>query len=112
MLPISVYFAGIYMPTLPFPSSTSSPLTPDRSHVEFTEGLGALHFSALRDDNVHVGHILTTVAGLGGLHLLDDVHAVDDFAEDDVLVVEEGSGNGGDEELGAVCVGTGILCWC
>ena len=40
---------------------------------------------------------------------LHDVHAVDDFAEYDVLVVEEGGGEGGDEELAAVGVGAGVL---
>lgn len=42
-------------------------------------------------------------------HLLDYVHPVNDLAKDDVLVVEEGSGDGGDEELGAVGVGAGVL---
>lgn len=46
---------------------------------------------------------------LGHLHLAHDVHAVRDAAEDDVLVVEEGGGDRGDEELAAVCVWAGVL---
>lgn len=44
------------------------------------------------------------VAG-GGLEVLDLAHdalAVDDLSEDDVLLVEVGGRDGGDEELGAV----------
>ena len=69
----------------------------------------ALHLAALRDYNIKIRHILASVSRLGGLHLLDDVHAVDDLAEDDMFAVEEGCGHGGDEELGAVGVGAGIL---
>lgn len=43
------------------------------------------------------------------LDLAHDLHAVGDAAEDDVFVVEERGGDGADEELGAVCVGAGIL---
>lgn len=43
------------------------------------------------------------------LHLAHNVHAVDDFAEDDVLVVEKGGWDGRDEELGTVSRGAGIL---
>jgi len=43
------------------------------------------------------------------LDLADYIHAVDDLAEDDVLVVEEGRRYRGDEELAAVGVGAGIL---
>lgn len=74
--------------------------------------IGHLHLAALGNGNVEVGHVLAAVAGLGSLHLLDDIHAVDDLAEDDVLVVEEGRRDGGDEELGAVGVGAGVLGWC
>lgn len=46
-----------------------------------------LHLAALSNDNVQVGHVLATVACLGVLHLLDNVHAVHDFTEDNVLAV-------------------------
>lgn len=68
-----------------------------------------LHFTALRNDNIHIRHVLAAVARFRGLHLLDDVHTVDDLAEDDVLAVEEGGGDGGDEELGTVGIRTSIL---
>lgn len=67
------------------------------------------HLAALRDDDVQVGHVLALVPGLGHLHLLDDVHAVDDLAEDDVLAVEEGRRHRRDEELGAVAIGSRVL---
>lgn len=37
------------------------------------------------------------------------VHAVDDFPEHHMLVVQKGGGDGGDEELAAVGVGAGVL---
>jgi hypothetical protein len=46
-----------------------------------------------------------------GAHLLDgldDVHALDDLSEDNVLAVEPRGGHGADEELGAVGVGAGV----
>ena len=68
-----------------------------------------LHLTALSNYHIQVGDVLATVTRLGGLHLLNNVHAVDHLAKDDVLVVEEGGRDGGDEELGAVGVGAGIL---
>lgn len=38
-------------------------------------------------------------AGTLGLDTLDNVHTLDDLAEDDVLAVQPGGDNGGDEEL-------------
>mmetsp|Transcript_9809 Transcript_9809/g.24474 ORF Transcript_9809/g.24474 Transcript_9809/m.24474 type:complete len:262 (+) Transcript_9809:106-891(+) len=43
-----------------------------------------------------------------GLDLVDDVHAVDDLAEDDVPPVEPGGGHGRDEELRSVGVRAGV----
>ena len=43
------------------------------------------------------------------LYLADDIHTVGDAAEDNVLVVKEGGGYGGDEELAPVCVWAGVL---
>lgn len=50
--------------------------------------------------------------GTEGLNLLHDGHGlgVSDLAEDDVLAVEPGGDNGGDEELGAVATGKKGLC--
>lgn len=69
----------------------------------------ALHLAALRDHDVQVGHVAPAAAGLGGLHLPDDVHAIDDLAEDDVLAVQEGRRHRRDEELRAVRVRAGVL---
>lgn len=69
----------------------------------------SLHLSTLANHHIHIGNILPLVSRLGVFHLLDYVHPVNDLAKDDVLVVEEGSGDGGDEELGAVGVGAGVL---
>lgn len=84
------------------PQLVSTPARPVRS-------LQGLHLAALGDDHILVGLVLAAVARLGGFHHLDDIHAVDDLAEDDVLVVEERRRDGGDEELGAVGVGAGVL---
>lgn len=67
------------------------------------------HLAALGNDNIQVGHVLATVAGLRGLHLAHDVHAVDDLAKHDVFAVEKRRGLCGDEELGAVCVWARVL---
>jgi hypothetical protein len=75
-------------------------------------GLTRSHLAALGNDNIEVRHVLAAVARLSGLHLADDVHAAVDFAEDDVLVVKEGGRDSGDEELGSVGVGTGVLGLC
>src|SRR5689334_13759289 len=51
---------------------------------------------------------LTARVGAKGLNLLDEVLAGDDLTEDDVLAVEPRGDDGGDEELGAVGVGSGV----
>lgn len=43
-----------------------------------------------------------------GLDSCNNVHALGDLAEDDVLAIEMGGGHGGHEELGAVSIGPGI----
>lgn len=43
------------------------------------------------------------------LHLPDDVDAIDDLAKHDVFAVEERRGHRGDEELGPVGAGAGVL---
>lgn len=50
---------------------------------------------------------LSTLASVA-LELLDNVHSLNDFSEDDMLSVEPLGHNSGDEELGAVGVGSGI----
>jgi hypothetical protein len=47
-------------------------------------------------------------SSLGVLDLLDNLVALEDFTEDDVLAIEPRGDNGGDEELGAVGVATGV----
>ena len=42
------------------------------------------------------------------VYLLDDVHALDDLSEDDVLAVEPSGLDGADKELAAVGVGAGV----
>ena len=42
------------------------------------------------------------------VYLLDDVHALDDLSEDDVLAVEPGGLDSADKELAAVGVGAGV----
>ena len=67
------------------------------------------HLTALRDGYIEVRHVLAAVPRLGHLHLLDDVHAIHDLPEDDVLAVEERRGDRGDEELRAVGIGASVL---
>lgn len=70
-------------------------------------------------NNVGDKSAFTTVGDLddfGGLSvtsavafdLLDDIHSLGDFSEDDVLSVEPAGDDGGDEELGSVGVGSSI----
>lgn len=64
------------------------------------------HLPALRNDNVLVRPIPRRPRVLHHAH---NLHALDDAAEDDVLVVQERRGRAGDEELAAVGVGAGVL---
>lgn len=54
--------------------------------------------------------LLAGLAGLGteGFNLLDDIHALDDLSEDDVLSVQPLSLGGAQEKLTAVGVGAGV----
>lgn len=59
---------------------------------------------------VHDSHVLEGLVGLS-LHVFDLANhtlAVDDLAEHDVLAIEVGSGDGGNEELTAVGAGPGV----
>ena len=49
------------------------------------------------------------MACLGKLHLLDNVYTIHHLPEDDVLAVQEGGGDSGDEELRAVGVWSCVL---
>lgn len=64
------------------------------------------HLTAHRNSDLLRGPL---VARAHILDLAHDVHALDHFAEDDVLAVEVRRGRGQDEELAAVGVGTGVL---
>jgi len=68
-------------------------------------GVAALDLARVGDLDLLAG-----LAGLGSnaLDVLDDVLALDDLAEDDVLSVKPRAGNGGNEELGAVGVLAGV----
>ena len=59
----------------------------------------------LEDDGLE-GFVVVVAADAGDF--FHDVHAVDDFAEHGMAVIEVGGVNFGDEELGAVCVGAGV----
>lgn len=84
--------------TVPF--SLSAKLGKQRPKLKLS------HFATLRNDDIRSGLF---APGASIFDFADDVDAVDDFAEDDVLVVEKGGGDGGDEELAAVGVGSGVL---
>jgi hypothetical protein len=56
------------------------------------------------------GDLGAGLSRVGSLSLdgLDDVHSLDDLSEDDVLAVQPGGDNSGDEELGSVGVGSSV----
>ncbi len=65
----------------------------------------SLQDSAVGDDNLG-----GTLSGLRSvrLDLLDNIHALDNLSEDDVLAVQPGGLGSADEELAAVGVGAGV----
>lgn len=67
---------------------------------------GLSHFSTLRDGNIR-SRPLTSKSGV--FHFTNNVHTVDDFAEYNMLVVQERGRNGANEELAAVGIRPGIL---
>jgi hypothetical protein len=69
------------------------------------ESLSQLELATVCDDDV-LGGLVT--AGGQGLNLADDIHAINDVAEDCMLAVKETGLDGADEELRAVCVRAGI----
>lgn len=56
------------------------------------------------------GELLVGLARIGaiGFHLADDIHAFDDFTEDDMFLVEPRGLVSGDEELRSVGVSSGV----
>ena len=87
------------IPLLPFPQrppQTSNPKLP--THPS--------HLTTHRNSDLLRGPL---VARAHVLHFAHDVHALDHFAEDDVLAVEVRRGRSQDEELAAVGVGAGVL---
>lgn len=72
----------------------------------FTAPMGYLHLTTLRNSNILHGPIHSV--GPRILNLAHDVHAVDDFAEDDVFAIQVWGLRRRDKELAAVCVGAGV----
>jgi len=68
-------------------------------------GEGLRQLAAVGDHDVRGGLAALRALALDGL---DDVHAIDDTAEDDVLAVQPLRLHGADEELRAVRVGTRV----
>ena len=71
----------------------------------FTYSFPCLELTAVGNNNSLAG-----LAGLGadGLNSLDDVQALSDLTEHDVLAVEPGAWDSADEELRSVGVGSGV----
>lgn len=72
--------------------------------------VGALILGALEFTAVHHNDVDLRLVGLG-LHVLDlanDALAIDNLAENNVLAIEVGGWNGGDEELATVGAGAGV----
>lgn len=63
---------------------------------------GDLQLPALDNGDGVVGAVAAVLGGV--FDLVDNVHALEDFAEDDVAAVEPRGEDGGDEELRAVGV--------
>ena len=64
-----------------------------------------LELTAVSDDD---GLLQRARLGAETLDLLDKIHTFSDLAENNVLAVQPGCNNGGDEELGAVGVGARV----
>ena len=74
-----------------------------------SDGKEPSHLAALGDDDVLEGSLVRVDARV--FYFPDDVHAIYNLAEDDVLAVQPYRGRSGDEELAAVGVGAGVLGW-
>ncbi len=62
--------------------------------------------STYRDDDVLDG--LVVLASLHGFDVVDNSHASDHFAEDNMFPIQMGSLNGGDEKLRPVRIRAGV----
>ena len=74
------------------------------SLVLILERLLELELTRVSDDNLLGGRGAVEI-----LDLLDNVHALEHLAEDDVAAVEPRGGDGADEELGAIGVGASAV---
>jgi len=70
----------------------------------------SLKFSSLKLTTVSNDDLCGRLARVGSnaFNLLDNVHALDDGSEDDVLAVEPGGLGGAEEKLGAVGSGASV----
>ena len=68
--------------------------------------IDSLELTAIGDLDLLDGAVLST--DLVRLNGADDLHSLNDLAKDDVLAIEPRGGDGGDEELRAVGVGTSV----
>lgn len=66
-----------------------------------------LHLATLRDRDILPRLVVLISAHV--LHLLDHVHALDYLAEHNMLAIEKGCWDAGDEELATVCVWARVL---
>ena len=96
----------LYLPVADFdlePCSASTRMTAIAGVYEHRSQRS--HLSALCNDDV-TGRSFASNSRV--LDFVNDVHAIDDFAEDHVLVVQKGRLDRGDKELGAIAVFAGV----
>lgn len=67
-----------------------------------------LHLTTLSNDTI-VRRLIVRLCGPRILDLLHYVHTINHLAENNMLVVQEGSGHSRYEELTAICVWAGVL---
>lgn len=86
----SCYFFSFFFKEWPFSSIATFYI----SHL-------TLHLSTLHDGNILVGLVPGSPRILDHAH---HVHAANDLAKHDMLVVEKGRRHGGDEKLAPICI--------
>lgn len=77
--------------------------------TQFDLSLIASHLTTLRNDNIQIRDITSATTRLRPLHFINDIHTINDLAEDDVLPVQMGRGHGRDEELATVRIRARVL---